>query len=105
MCRITLIEEGAELLSNVLVIVAFDMRTLFANGPHAVEEQALQLVVLGFFRVLKQRVVNLGEDPAQVFGQAIHQLLTTALHEFAVAWLNAALGDNLRCAGLVLGAH
>ena len=65
-------EEVREILCNLLMIAAFNLRTLPADLAHVVEEQGLHLIVLGFFGAFEQRVVDLGKDPRQVFSQAVH---------------------------------
>ena len=47
------VDKVGKALSDLLVVGAFDLRPLFADVAHAVEEQRLHLVVFGFFGALK----------------------------------------------------
>ncbi|MCY1247562.1 hypothetical protein D9M72_609070 [compost metagenome] len=76
------------------MIGALHRRALASDLAHAVEEQRLDLVVLGFLGALEERVVDLGEDFAQQLGQAVHRQLPAVLHELAEARLYAAAGDG-----------
>src|SRR5690606_8045248 len=102
------IEEVGEVAGDLLVIAAFDLRTLTANFTHAVEEQGLYLIVLGFFRALEQGVVDLAEYTVEMLRQSVHHQLAAGLHQIAEARLDAAAGeaDHLGInGGLVLVAH
>ncbi|MNT66440.1 hypothetical protein D3C72_2045050 [compost metagenome] len=91
------------------MVGALDLRSLLANLAHAVEEQGLCLIVLGFFRALEQSVIDLGKDARQLFRQPVHHQLATALHQLAKAWLDATAGEGwrwfLRAWRYVLVAH
>ena len=57
------LEKIAEALGESLVVEAFERRALAADFTHAFEEQALDLVVLGFLGAFEKRVVDLRELP------------------------------------------
>ncbi|MCY1422167.1 hypothetical protein D9M71_378400 [compost metagenome] len=88
------LEEVHQPLGDALVIGALQGGPLAADLAHAVEEQRLDLVVLGLLGALEERVVDLGEDFAQQLGQAVHRQLPAVLHELAEARLYAATGDG-----------
>ena len=88
------VEEVGEVLCDALVVAALDLRAQFAHVAHGVEEQALHLVVLGFFRAVEQRVINLGEQPREVLGEIVHHQLAAVLHQFAEARLDGAAGKT-----------
>lgn len=102
------LHEVTELLGDALVIEAFDLRSLSTDLAHAVEEQRLHLIVLGFFRAFEEGVVDLGEDAGQVLGKVVHHQLATAQHEIAEARLDTSVGQRGDRAGrrrCILAAH
>lgn len=102
-------EEVLEVLGHALVVGALYLRPLLADVPHAVEEQGLDLIVLGFLGAFEEGVVDLVENAGQMFREPVHRQLAAALHQFTKARLYTAAGQGRhgtgRRWGSILIAH
>ena len=93
---------GSHMIIEVPAFMATDARytdalcTLHANGGiQVLKGRPLSELSKEVLPCFKHAIVDLSEDPGQVFGQAIHHQFSTTLHQLTEARLNAPAGKGM----------